>query len=147
MLETVNVVVPLDYAKQPEKRWPVVYVIDGGVGQDLVHVAGTAWLGAMWGRNQDAIVVGIATKDRRAELVGPTTAAVRFEIEGPFHMFGMGITAAGWGALTHASAADFVDKVVPELQRRGLFRNEYEGATLRENLGLPRMTTKEWGLA
>ncbi|MFM9940041.1 MAG: LLM class flavin-dependent oxidoreductase [Hyphomicrobiaceae bacterium] len=33
---------------------------------------------------------------------------------------------------------DFVDKVIPELQRRGLFRREYEGATLRENLGLPR---------
>jgi hypothetical protein len=33
---------------------------------------------------------------------------------------------------------DFVDKVVPELQRRGLFRREYEGMTLRENLGLPR---------
>ena len=32
---------------------------------------------------------------------------------------------------------DFVDLVVPELQRRGLFRTEYEGATLRENLGLP----------
>jgi alkanesulfonate monooxygenase SsuD/methylene tetrahydromethanopterin reductase-like flavin-dependent oxidoreductase (luciferase family) len=28
--------------------------------------------------------------------------------------------------------------VVPELQRRGLFRREYEGRTLRENLGLPR---------
>jgi alkanesulfonate monooxygenase len=33
---------------------------------------------------------------------------------------------------------DFVEKVVPELQRRGIFRREYEGATLRENLGLPR---------
>ena len=33
---------------------------------------------------------------------------------------------------------DFVDKVIPELQRRGLFRTEYEGATLRENLGLTR---------
>lgn len=33
---------------------------------------------------------------------------------------------------------DFVDKVIPELQRRGLFRREYEGKTLRENLGLPR---------
>ena len=30
-----------------------------------------------------------------------------------------------------------VDQVVPELQRRGLFRTEYEGATLRENLGVP----------
>jgi len=33
---------------------------------------------------------------------------------------------------------DFVDKVVPELQRRGLFRRQYEGRTLRENLGLRR---------
>ena len=33
---------------------------------------------------------------------------------------------------------DFVNMVVPELQRRRLFRREYEGRTLRENLGLPR---------
>ncbi|MHC5745010.1 MAG: LLM class flavin-dependent oxidoreductase [Nostoc sp.] len=33
---------------------------------------------------------------------------------------------------------DFVDKVVPELQRRGIFRHDYEGKTLRENLGLTR---------
>ena len=33
---------------------------------------------------------------------------------------------------------EFVDRVVPELQRRGIFRKEYEGKTLRENLGLPR---------
>lgn len=33
---------------------------------------------------------------------------------------------------------EFVDRLVPVLQDRGLFRTEYEGATLRENLGLPR---------
>ncbi|MDH7797814.1 MULTISPECIES: LLM class flavin-dependent oxidoreductase [unclassified Beijerinckia] len=33
---------------------------------------------------------------------------------------------------------DFCNMVIPELQKRGLFRKEYEGATLRENLGLPR---------
>ncbi|HEY4034381.1 MAG TPA: LLM class flavin-dependent oxidoreductase [Ktedonobacteraceae bacterium] len=33
---------------------------------------------------------------------------------------------------------DFVELVIPVLQRRGLFRTEYEGRTLRENLGLPR---------
>jgi FMN-dependent oxidoreductase (nitrilotriacetate monooxygenase family) len=32
--------------------------------------------------------------------------------------------------------ADFVDLVVPELQRRGLFRRDYEGATLRDHFGL-----------
>jgi alkanesulfonate monooxygenase SsuD/methylene tetrahydromethanopterin reductase-like flavin-dependent oxidoreductase (luciferase family) len=35
-----------------------------------------------------------------------------------------------------ASLDDFVQLVVPELRRRGLFRSEYEGRTLRENLGL-----------
>ena len=33
---------------------------------------------------------------------------------------------------------DFVDLVIPELQKRGLFRTEYEGRTLRENLDLVR---------
>ena len=40
---------------------------------------------------------------------------------------------------------DFVDKVVPELQRRGIFRKEYEGRTLRENLGLPRPENRFFG--
>ena len=35
------------------------------------------------------------------------------------------------------SLDDFVELVVPELQRRGLFRTEYEGTTLRDHLGLP----------
>jgi len=33
---------------------------------------------------------------------------------------------------------DFVELVIPELRRRGLFRSEYEGRTLREHLGLKR---------
>jgi len=33
---------------------------------------------------------------------------------------------------------DFVELVLPELRRRGLFRTEYEGRTLREHLGLRR---------
>lgn len=41
-----------------------------------------------------------------------------------------------------ADLADFIDHVVPELQRRGLFRTEYEGKTLRENLGLRRPANK-----
>ncbi|WP_159499782.1 LLM class flavin-dependent oxidoreductase [Microbacterium sp. 18062] len=47
---------------------------------------------------------------------------------------------------THVPGAfeDVVDQVVPELQRRGLFRTEYEGDTLRENLGLRRPERGEW---
>jgi alkanesulfonate monooxygenase len=37
-----------------------------------------------------------------------------------------------------AGLDDFVERVVPELQHRGIFRGEYAGRTLRENMGLPR---------
>jgi FMN-dependent oxidoreductase (nitrilotriacetate monooxygenase family) len=40
--------------------------------------------------------------------------------------------------------ADFVEYVVPELQRRGLYHSDYLGATLRENLGLPRPAIGAW---
>lgn len=36
----------------------------------------------------------------------------------------------------------FIRLVVPELRRRGLFRTEYEGTTLREHLGLPRPSNR-----
>jgi len=38
--------------------------------------------------------------------------------------------------------SDFVTMVVPELQRRGLFRTEYTGATLRDHLGLARPSNR-----
>jgi len=37
-----------------------------------------------------------------------------------------------------AGLDDFVDLVVPELQRRRIFRQAYAGATLRDHLELPR---------
>jgi FMN-dependent oxidoreductase (nitrilotriacetate monooxygenase family) len=46
-----------------------------------------------------------------------------FNILAPFHPAGL---------------AEFVDEVVPELQQRGIFRNEYNGLTLRDHLGLSR---------
>ena len=41
------------------------------------------------------------------------------------------------GSGTVDSLGDFTELVVPELRRRGLFRSGYEGATLRDHLGLP----------
>jgi hypothetical protein len=47
---------------------------------------------------------------------------------------------------THVPGAyeDFVRFVVPELQRRGLFRKDFAGTTLRENLGLPVPAVGAW---
>ena len=42
------------------------------------------------------------------------------------------------GTVTDRPVATFVDPVVPLLVRRGLFRAEYEGTTLREHYGLAR---------
>ena len=36
-----------------------------------------------------------------------------------------------------AGLSEFIEKILPELRRRKLFRETYEGTTLRENLGLP----------
>lgn len=68
----VNIVLPPDYAKDPDKRWPVVYQLDGGQAQDLMMGAGLMRWGALWGRSADAIVVGIETKDRQRELLSAT---------------------------------------------------------------------------
>lgn len=43
-------------------------------------------------------------------------------------------------AVNPLSLEAVIDKIVPELQRRGLFRTEYEGKTLRENFGVPAET-------
>lgn len=41
-----------------------------------------------------------------------------------------------------AGLDDFVNKVVPELQRRDIYRKAYTGKTLRDHLGLPRPTNQ-----
>ena len=68
----VNIVLPPDYAKDPDKRWPVVYQLDGAMAQDLMMGAGLMRWGALWERSEDAIVVGIETKDRLRELLPRT---------------------------------------------------------------------------
>ena len=65
----INVYLPADYGSGTT-RYPVLYLIDGGLSQDFLHMAGAASLNAIWGRSQPVIVVGIETKDRRAELIG-----------------------------------------------------------------------------
>lgn len=70
----VNVYLPADYANSG-KTYPVLYLIDGGLDQDFLHITGTSALGALWARSREVIVVGIATKDRKRELTGPTQDA------------------------------------------------------------------------
>ncbi|MGA9230929.1 MAG: LLM class flavin-dependent oxidoreductase, partial [Exiguobacterium oxidotolerans] len=44
--------------------------------------------------------------------------------------------------LLPSSLEDFVDLIVPELQKRGLFREAYQGTTLREHFGLAQVGSR-----
>lgn len=68
----VNIVLPLGYAEEPDKRWPVIYLLDGGQAQDLLMGAGLQRWNTIWGRSANAILVGIETKNRQRELLPPT---------------------------------------------------------------------------
>lgn len=65
----VNIYLPDDYGRR-QGSYPVLYLIDGGLAQDFLHISGTSALNALWGRSQSVIVVGVETRDRRAELIG-----------------------------------------------------------------------------
>ena len=66
----INVWTPADYgsAENANRRYNVLYVLDGALDQDFQHIAGLGQLGALSWTYEPLIVVGIQTKDRRAEL-------------------------------------------------------------------------------
>ncbi len=64
----VNVHLPADYARGG--RYPVLYVVDGGLSQDFFQVAAASALNASLERSLPVIVVGVQTVNRRADLIG-----------------------------------------------------------------------------
>jgi predicted alpha/beta superfamily hydrolase len=68
----INIYTPEGYSKGTS-RYPVLYLLDGGISQDFHHISGLAQLGGTpWGPLQPLIVVGIESVDRRNELTPPT---------------------------------------------------------------------------
>lgn len=70
----LHVYLPPSYG-QGDTRYPVLYLLDGGVAQDFIHVAGVASLAADYRNIREFIVVGIETLDRYHELVHPSSVA------------------------------------------------------------------------
>ena len=68
----INVYLPPGYAES-STRYPVLYLLDGGVREDFVHIAGIASLAADFRRIREFIVVGIEGIDRYHDLTHPTT--------------------------------------------------------------------------
>ena len=69
-----NVYVPPKYAASDE-RYPVLYMPDGGMGEDFPHVVGSVDVSIKNAVIRPVIVVGIENTERRRDLVGPTTLA------------------------------------------------------------------------
>lgn len=89
----------------------------------------------------DAITLADLAGHRATLLQGPRFVGTGVEVADQMEEWFTSDACDGFViAATHipGSYEDVVRMVVPELQRRGLFRDRYTGSTLREHLGLPR---------
>ncbi len=70
---TINVYLPAPYTADSTARLPVLYMPDGGIGEDFLHVAGLVQVSVGNGTMRPFILVGIENTARRRDLTGPTT--------------------------------------------------------------------------
>lgn len=71
----INVYIPPLYAESTNARRPVLYMPDGGIGEDFLHVAGLLQVSVGNGTMRPFILVGIENTQRRRDLTGPTQSA------------------------------------------------------------------------
>lgn len=71
----INVYVPPDYHANTGATYPVLYMPDGGMGEDFPHVVGAVDVSIKNGVIRPIIVVGIENTERRRDLAGPTSVA------------------------------------------------------------------------
>ena len=71
----INVYQPPGYAESPAARVPVLYMPDGGMGEDFLHMAGLVQVGAGNGTMRPFLLVGIENTQRRRDLTPPTESA------------------------------------------------------------------------
>lgn len=68
----INVYLPPGYAESPDTRLPVLYMPDGGMAEDFLHVAGLVQVSVGNGTMRPFILVGIENTERRRDMTGPT---------------------------------------------------------------------------
>ena len=71
----INVYVPPDYRASADVRLPVLYMPDGGMAEDFLHVAGLVQVSVGNGTMRPFILVGIENTERRRDMTGPTEVA------------------------------------------------------------------------
>src|SRR5687768_9772880 len=68
----INVYAPPGYAASRDLRLPVLYMPDGGMAEDFLHVAGLIQVSVGNGTMRPFLLVGIENTARRRDLTGPT---------------------------------------------------------------------------
>ncbi|HLL15771.1 MAG TPA: alpha/beta hydrolase-fold protein [Pyrinomonadaceae bacterium] len=68
----INVYLPPAYAESPGARLPVLYMPDGGIAEDFLHVAGLVQVSAGNGTMRPFLLVGVENTQRRRDMTGPT---------------------------------------------------------------------------
>ena len=68
----INVYLPPGYAESPDTRLPVLYMPDGGMAEDFLHVAGLVQVSVGNGTMRPFLLVGIENTERRRDMTGPT---------------------------------------------------------------------------
>ena len=68
----INVYLPPPYSQSPDTRLPVLYMPDGGVAEDFLHIAGLVQVLVGNGSMRPFLLVGIENTQRRRDLTGPT---------------------------------------------------------------------------
>jgi len=76
----INVYTPAAYGADTERRFPVLYMPDGGIEEDFLHLAGLVQISSLNGAMQPVLLVGIENTERRRDLTGPTASARDREI-------------------------------------------------------------------
>ena len=68
----INVYLPPGYAESPDARLPVLYMPDGGIAEDFLHVAGLVQVSVGNMTMRPFLLVGVENTQRRRDMTGPT---------------------------------------------------------------------------
>jgi predicted alpha/beta superfamily hydrolase len=71
----INVFLPPVYHESAATSLPVLYMPDGGIGEDFLHVAGLVQIAVLNGTMRPFLLVGIENTQRRRDMTGPTQNA------------------------------------------------------------------------
>jgi predicted alpha/beta superfamily hydrolase len=71
----INIYLPAGYRDSPQARFPVIYMPDGGMAEDFLHVAGLVQVSVGNATMRPFVLVGIENTERRRDLTGPTDNA------------------------------------------------------------------------